>query len=116
MARESAVTKQWRERAQNAETMVSSLERVLGAIAMGETAYAVESDLEGGEYALWFPAAPDGGVLVHTFKCYGQRPEVRARLFEDEYREMKPYWKLSIREALTALRAAQYRAVNETAA
>lgn len=116
MARESATTKAWRERAQAAESLTTAYERVLGALAMGEKPYAVEPDHDGGEYALWFPTAPDGGVLVHTFRFPGQRAQVRAAMFADECAAMSPAWRLNVREAISRLKEAQYRAFNDSAA
>ena len=86
MARESAITKSWRERAQWAEAESMMWTRIVRAQVRGETFYAStidETDDYGTtEHQLWMPTAPDGGVVLSIWRDRNDDPIVRVHYLD----------------------------------
>lgn len=116
MARESRVTREWRERAQAAELSLTLAERVIGAMRQGEMPEAIARDEQGNEYQLWHSARPEGGTLVRIHTYRGQNPEVRIGTLDAELVLMSPFWRADVREALNHLRNARERITSGAAA
>lgn len=121
MVKESAATKNYRERAEHAETESLCMRRVMAALHAGQQPHAslTFADLQYGHYTyeLWFPAAPDGGILVSYFKVAQQAPSVWAGYFDaacsDAFGHPSEY-NLPNRQALEKL-TIKRRAANEIA-
>ena len=86
MARESAVTKRWREAAQQTRHALDMYESIVRTQRRGGEAYAVESasdDYGTTTYELWCPTAAAGGIVLTVFDADGQSPVTNVQRFED---------------------------------